>query len=319
MKKSEYCIGVDLGGTNVAVGIVEVNSGKIINKKSVKTNAPRPVEEIAEDIISVCQKLCAIEKIPFSSLAWLGVATPGIISEGVIVSATNLGWTNAPLKRILEEKTSLTVYLSNDANAAAYAEATRGSGRGASSLVAFTIGTGVGGGIVFDGKIWEGANGFAGEMGHFVIEHNGRECGCGRRGCIESYCSATALVKSTKRAMLENRDSLLWKAAPQVSDVNGKTVFSAMEMGDACAKAVFDEFVSYLATGVSNVINLFQPEVVCIGGGISREGDTLIKPLSELVLKTSLSVSGKRTRIVAAEFKNDAGIIGAAFLGLQTR
>ena len=318
MRAKNYCIGVDLGGTNIAVGLVDLSARRIVRQMSVKTNAPRSCEAISQDILSVIRTLCNQEKIRINDVRWVGAVTPGIVKDGVVQSAVNLGWKNVNFRKILASATKRPTYIANDANGAAYAEALWGSGEGASSLVAITIGTGVGGGIVFDGVMWEGINGFAAEMGHMVIEANGRECGCGKRGCIEAYCSASALVKETKRYMKLYPESAMWKLCDGNLDrVSGKTAFLAKASGDRAATLVVDEFIDYLAIGVANIINVFQPDVVCIGGGISREGEVLLAPLREKVLHESFGTEGSRTKVVAATFKNDAGILGAALLGLQ--
>ncbi len=320
MKNSKYCIGVDLGGTNIAVGLVDLETRQIVKKDSVKTNAPRSCEEISDDVVTLTKKFCSLEGIRVSDLLWIGASAPGTVKDGVVVSAVNLGWTNAPFAEILSRKTGVATYLSNDANSAAYAEALWGAGEGASSLIAFTLGTGVGGGIVFDGRIWEGNNGFAGELGHMIIEPNGRPCGCGKRGCIEAYASATALVSRTKHYMSLHKESEMWNVAcGNIDRVNGKTAFTALMRGDRTAGIVIDEFIGYFAIAVSNVINIFQPDVVCIGGGISREGDNLMKPLCEKVSSLSFGTDARITRLVVASFRNDAGIIGSALLGLESK
>jgi glucokinase len=193
-----------------------------------------------------------------------------------------------------------------------------GSGQGSKSLVAFTLGTGVGGGIVINGRIWEGMNGFAAEMGHTILVPGGRSCVCGKRGCLEAYCSAPAFVKETKRIMRLYPDSLMWQeVAGDIERVRGRTAFLAMEKGDKYAKMVIDNFIDFLSVAVENVINTFQPDVVSIGGGMSREGETILAPLRERVSCKTFGIEGMQTKITAAEFKNDAGIIGAALLGLQ--
>ncbi len=316
--ENKYCIGVDLGGTNIAVGLVNLETKAIVNQLSVKTNAPRPCEDISRDIAGVCEKLCEMENIEVKSLAWVGVATPGIIKGETVIAASNLGWSNAPLGSTVHKMLGVPVYVANDANAAAFAEAMWGSGKDGNSLIAFTLGTGVGGGIVFDGKIWEGMNGFAAEMGHMVIVPNGVQCGCGKRGCIEAYCSATALVRETREMMQRHPESSMWQSVVgDINRVSGKTAFREMEKGDKAAAEVVNEFIDYLTIGVSNIINIFQPDVVCIGGGISREGENLLAPLRERVERETFGVDGMRTKVVAASFRNDAGIIGAALLGLQ--
>jgi glucokinase len=316
--KSGYCIGVDLGGTNIAVGLVDLESREIVKQHSVKTNAPRPCEEICRDIAEVCKKLTSMQRITMQDVLWVGVATPGIVKDGTVIAAFNLGWENAPFARLISEATGRPAYIANDANAAAYAEAIWGSGAGADTLVAFTLGTGVGGGIVIGGKIFEGMNGFAAEMGHMVLDPEGITCACGKRGCIEAYCSATALIRETKRMMSLYPESVMWEmVGGDVDNVSGKTPFRAWEKGDRAAEIVVNSFIDYLAVGISNVINILQPDVVCVGGGISREGEVLLAPLRERVLHSSFGTEGSRTKVVAATFRNDAGIIGAALLGLQ--
>lgn len=320
MKKHNFCIGVDLGGTNIAVGLVDLETKAIVKQMSVKTNAPRPCAEITKDIADVAAKVAAMQGLTLKDVEWVGVATPGIVKGDTVVAAFNLGWNNAPFRKLIEEATGRPAYIANDANAAAYAEAIWGSGAGCDSLVAFTLGTGVGGGIVFDGKIWEGTNGFAAELGHMVIEPNGRACSCGKRGCIEAYCSATALVSETKRMMKLCPDSAMWEAVDgDIDRVSGKTAFRAMERGDDAARIVIEQFTDNLALGIANIINIFQPDVVCVGGGISREGEVLMNPLRKKVYRESFGTDDRRTKLVSATFKNDAGIIGAALLGLQKK
>ena len=314
----EFCIGVDLGGTNIAVGIVDLAKKSIVRKASIKTCAPRSCESIAEDIVKLSRDICALEGVNFADAKWIGVATPGIVKDGVVISASNLGWTNAHFSSIIKRLSGKPTFIANDANTAAYAEALWGVGEHANSLIAVTLGTGVGGGIVIDGKIWEGMNGFAAELGHVIIDPTGRVCGCGKRGCLEAYCSATALVAETRRMMRLYPDSLMWRACDgDINRVSGYTAFKAAEKNDTAAKLVIDDFIGYLAIGVSNVINMFQPDVVCIGGGISGEGDNLMNPLREKLEHIAFGVAGGRTSVVVAKYKNDAGIIGGALLGMQ--
>ena len=312
-----YCLGVDLGGTNIAVGLVDADAVSIVRKMSTKTNAPRPCEDISADIRSLSLAICREEGIDLSSVLWVGVAAPGIVKDGVIIAAYNLGWDNVDFKRILGDMMGIPTYIANDANSAAYAELKWGVGKGESSLIAVTLGTGVGGGIVFDGKIWEGINGFAAEVGHMVIEADGRVCGCGQRGCIEAYCSATALISEASRAArLYPASTLRRMMDANGGKMSGVIPFAAAREGDFAAKRVVDDFVHYLAVGIANLINLFQPAVVCIGGGISGEGDNLLNPVLDYLSGIAFGVDGYRTRVEICKFRNDAGIIGAASLGL---
>ena len=313
-----YCIGVDLGGTNIAVGIIDLDSKQILRKTSAKTRAPRPCREISEDIKGLCLTLCREEGVELSDMLWIGIATPGIVKKGVVVSAVNLGWTNEPFGEILSEMTGRPTFVANDANAAAYAEAKWGCGVGAESLIAITLGTGVGGGIILNGKIWEGFNGFAAEIGHMVIDVGGRRCGCGLRGCLEAYCSASALVGETKRMMKLYPDSKMWQLVKgDIDRVDGRTAFYANRENDMAASQIIYDFVNYLAIGIANIINIFQPSVVCLGGGISGQGEELMKPLRDRLRYTSFGTKDSNTRVEAAVYKNDAGIIGAGLLGLM--
>ncbi len=313
-----YCIGVDVGGTNIAAGLIDVETRRIIEKHSVKTNAPRPCKDISEDVGKLCREVAARASISMSEVMWVGVGAPGAIKDGVVLKASNLGWQNEPLRDILYEIIGRPIFVANDANAAAYAEAKWGSGVGENSVVVITLGTGVGGGIVIDGKIWEGINGYAGEIGHMVVDVNGLWCRCGQRGCFEAYCSATALVSEAKRMMKLYPDSIMCRLSEEHQGrMNGLIPFEAYRLGDMAATQVVDDFIDYLAIGVANVINVFQPAVVCIGGGISAEGDSLMKPLCDKLKYISIGAKDARTRVVAAHFRNDAGIIGAGLLGMM--
>ena len=312
------CIGVDLGGTNIAVGIVDLKQKRIVRKASTKTNAPRPCEEISRDIVKLCRELCEAEGVTLEEIKWIGVATPGIVKSGKVLYANNLGWNDVDFAAIVRRLSGRPTFVANDANAAAYAEAVWGVGAEASTLVAVTLGTGVGGGIVTDGKIVEGMNGFAAELGHVIIDVDGRVCGCGKRGCLEAYCSATALVKESKRLMSLYPDSLMWKLCEgNINRVNAVIPFKAAGKGDDAAKKAVADFIKYLAIGVSNIINTLQPDVVCIGGGISGEGENLMRPLRAEIERLSFGAEGLRTKVETAKFMNDAGIIGSALLGTQ--
>ena len=313
-----YCIGVDLGGTNIAVGLVDLHSKRILEKTSCKTRAPRPCESISDDIAAMCRELCKKRGIRLGQIEWVGIATPGVVKDGKVVAASNLGWKNVDFAGIAYERLKRPIFVANDANAAAYAEAVWGCGAGESSLIAITLGTGVGGGIIVDGKIWEGINGFAAELGHMVVEAGGRQCGCGQRGCLEAYCSATALIKETRRLMQLYPDSIMWRLVDNCTDrVSGYTAFAAMREGDFAARLVVEDFINYLAIGIANVVNMFQPAVVCIGGGISGEGEYLMKPLRERIKRISFGTDTSRFRLEAAKYRNDAGIIGAGLLGMM--
>lgn len=308
----KYTIGVDIGGTNIVVGIIDEDYNVVI-KESFKTNAPRSAEEICDEIISSYKSIALKSNINPDELTEIGIACPGIIKDGIVVSATNLKFTDTPLKSIMEEKSGLRCEVCNDANAVALAEYIVSGDDDIHSLVAVTIGTGIGGGIVIDGKIIDGFNGAGAELGHITVEKDGKPCACGSKGCLETYCSASALVKETKKAMIDHPDSKLWEICNDINAVDGKTVFRASELGDKVSEQVLDTFLNYLSIGVINMITLLQPEILVIGGGMSKEKDALIEPLKKLVIENSLTKNlTEKTTIKTAVLFNDAGLVGAA-------
>lgn len=313
----KYYVGIDLGGTNIVAGVVNENY-EIISKSKTPTNRPRSAEEICKDMARV--SLEAIEKagLKVSDIESVGVGAPGAVdsSLGVITYSNNLDFHDAPVAEYIKREIDLPIYVENDANAAAYGEFVAGTAKGTRDAVCITLGTGVGGGIIIDGKIYSGFNYAGAELGHMVIEVDGPECSCGRKGCFEVFSSATGLIRMTKEAMDKHPESKMFEMMGD--HVSGRLAFNAMREGDEAAKGVVDKYIKYLACGISNTINIFQPEILCIGGGVCNEGDALLIPLKEAVNnEVYTSRGGKQTKIVIASLGNDAGIIGAAFLGLQ--
>lgn len=309
-----YYIGIDLGGTNVAVGMVD-EGGKLLGKASVP--CPRGAEAIA-DAIAAAARLAAEEAgLEISGAKSAGLASPGVIDpeKGVVLHAFNLGLDNVPLADMISERLGLPTVLENDANAAALGEFVSGAGMGHKSLVAVTLGTGVGSGAVLEGKLYTGFNYAGMEAGHIVIRRGGRDCTCGRKGCWEAYASATGLIRSTREAMEAHADSMLWKFAPSLEQVNGKTPFDAAQAGDAVAQGVIDEYVEDLSCGLANLINILQPEVLCIGGGVCKQGENLLAPVRAALEREEFTRdSARRTKVCVAQLGNDAGIIGAALV-----
>ena len=314
-----YYLGIDLGGMSIKAGVCDDN-GNILVKDTCVTVRDEDGDRIIDDMAKLCLKVIADAGLTIDDIEYAGIASPGSADseKGIIIYAATLPFLNYPIAAKLSEKTGIKkIYIDNDANAAAKGEATYGAAKGYKDSLLITIGTGVGGGIIIDGKIYSGFNFSGAELGHMVIVKDGDECPCGRKGCMECYASATGLIKITKRVMLENKDSVMWKICENdIEKANGKTCFDGMLEGDAAAKAVFDEYVGYLACGVINFINIFQPEVLSIGGGISKQGEVLLAPLREIVEREQYSrYSDKKTLIKTAALENDAGIIGAASLG----
>lgn len=316
-----YYIGIDLGGTNIVAGVVNDNY-EIVATASIKTNLPRASELIMDDMALASKQAAENAGVDFADIASVGIGAPGTANKktGYIEYSNNLRFDNVAIVSYMEKALGKKVYIENDANAAAFGEYLAGCGKGHNSLVAITLGTGVGGGVVLDGKILTGFSYAGAELGHTVIAAHGRPCTCGRLGCFEAYCSASGLINITKEAMDANKDSAMWQIAEKEGKVSGRTAFDGMRAGDATASAVVDEFIEYLGIGIANMVNVFQPEVLCIGGGICKEGDTLIKPLIEQVVpQTYARTEEGRTKIVTATLGNDAGIIGAALLCMETK
>jgi len=316
--KMKYYVGIDLGGTNIVAGVVDENYN-IISKASTKTNCPRPEKEIANDMAKMALQAVKNANLEISDIEWIGIGTPGIANSatGIIERANNLGFVNTPMVKYIKETIDKPVFIENDANAAAYGEFVAGAAKEARNAICVTLGTGVGAGIIIDGKIYSGSNYAGAEIGHTVIEVDGAECSCGRKGCFEAYSSATGLIRMSKEAMEKNPDSIMNKMAQEKGGkVTARTSFDAMRAGDKSAKEVVDKYIKYLAAGITNTINIFQPDILCIGGGVCNEGDPLLLPVKALVENEDFAKnSEKRTEIVIAKLGNDAGIIGAAFLG----
>ena len=320
-----YYIGVDLGGTNIAIGIVDKDL-HIIEKGSVPTNPNRDPELIIKDMAALAARLLEKQGIPLSEVAYAGIASPGIANgeTGIIELANNLPFRMFPIAEIFKKYLPVkNVYVENDANAAALAEAMAGVAKGTKHSVMITLGTGVGGGIIINGKVYAGFNAAGAELGHIVIEHNGRQCSCGRRGCWEAYSSATGLTNMTKEKITECRlkeiPTMMIDEADRDGKVTARTAFNAMKAGDEVAKEVVDEYISYLATGLANIINIFQPEVLSIGGGVCGEGDYLLKPLLKIIDReqyTRFASPDRKPVVKIAKLGNDAGILGAASIGL---
>lgn len=314
----KYYIGIDLGGTNIVAAVVDENY-QIVTKASTKTNRPRPAEAIADDMAAMAIQAVKEAGLTMEQIEWVGVGTPGIANSetGIIEFSNNLGFENTPMAELIRRHIDKPVYIENDANAAAYGEYVAGAAKGAKNAVCITLGTGVGGGIIIDGKIYAGSNFGGAEIGHTVINMDGPQCSCGRRGCFEVYSSATGLIRMTKEKMEQVKDSKLHDiTAERNGKVSARTAFDAMRLGDAAAQEVVDDYIRALAAGITNTINIFQPDVLCVGGGVCNEGDPLLLPMKALVEKEVYTRnSPKNTKIVIAELGNDAGLIGAAFLG----
>lgn len=313
-KQPKYYIGIDLGGTNIVAAVIDEN-GKIYGRSTRKTMLPRTYKEIFEDMAICAKEAAKNSAVGFEKIISVGIGSPGVVDveTGSIEFSSNLDFQNVPIVNCMEALLKKKIYIENDANAAAWGEYLAGSGKGTKNMIMITLGTGVGGGIIENGKLLTGAYGKGAELGHMVTHANGEKCTCGRKGCFEVYASATALIKLTKKAMREDPNTDMWKIANEkLSNVNGKTAFHSK---DKAGKLVIKEYLSNLSEGIVNFVNIFQPEIICIGGGISNAGDRILKPVRTAIKNYSYARFGeKQTEVRIAELGNDAGLIGAALL-----
>lgn len=316
-------VGVDIGGTNLKAGLVDEN-GVLLATQKMKVASIADDDGLAWTVASLVQELAHTVNISVSDVASVGVGVPGTVEirSGSINYTCNLPLRNVPLRKLFHRYLSIPLYIENDANCAALAEFLVGAGRDSKRFVTITLGTGVGAGIVHNSKIYHGANGMAGEVGHMVIQRGGLPCPCGRHGCWEQYASATALKRMTAAALAAHPHSILAQVvAENEGRVSGQSAFIAARRGDPVGQQVCDEYVDYLACGVVNVVNIFQPDTLAIGGGVSNEAEEqLLLPVQQRVARESIPCGrDRRTRIVKAELGNRAGIIGAALLGKNKR
>lgn len=306
-------IGVDLGGMSAKA--VCFQGGALSEKVRAATNCADPPEQTAHIIAALCAAAAHAAGRDLNEIEAIGIGSPGVIDseKGVVVKWSNFHWENVPLASLVSKETGVPVFVTNDANAAALGEAKYGAGKGYTDSIFLTLGTGVGGGIILGGKLFEGGRSAGAELGHTVIVQDGDLCTCGRKGCLERYASTTALLRYTREEMAHNRASLLWKYAITPEKVDGTTVFSALKEGDAGARRVLGTFVAALGEGILNFANIFRPQAFLIGGGVSAEGETLLVPLRAYVLpRLYVSADYAPLDILCATLGNDAGLYGAA-------
>ena len=308
-------LGIDIGGMTVK-GIIIDGNGKVLGEGSVPTDSNKGAGVMCGNIAKlIAELMTGVDK---SEIVGVGVGCPGLIDSknGVVVFAGNLNLKNFPLSEEIEKRCGFKVKLTNDANAAALGEAKFGAGSNYENSILITLGTGVGGGIIIDGKLFEGGKSAGTEIGHTVIVENGLKCTCGRKGCFERYASARALMEQTKEAMEGNRNSEMWKGY-DLDTVSGKTPFEYYE-SDLTAKLVVDKCISHLACGILNMANIFRPEVVMLGGGVSEQGEALTKPLQKIIdAELFGGTDYAPVKIVKAKLGSRAGAFGAAALFME--
>ena len=313
-----YNIGIDIGGTNLKAGLVD-ESGNITAVKKAPLRF-ESMEQMGGVLADMAIALAEENNVPREQVSSVGMGFPGPVDDrrGVVIKTVNIPIRSMPVAEMFRKRWDIPVHLGNDADCAALGEYYHYEDKNIESLILVTLGTGIGTGIILNGKIHTGINGCAGEGGHIVVVHGGEACSCGRRGCWERYASANALIRQTIVAMDSHKDSAMWGlVGGDLSRVDGRTAFEAKRKGDAAAKAVVDQYLLYLADGLANYVNIFQPAVIAWGGGVSHERDEdLLLPLQTMVLEMCFGREAERhPRIVKAKLGNDAGIIGAALLG----
>lgn len=305
-----YYIGIDVGGTSVKLGLFD-DSNNLISRTMFST---KTIEFLVDDIVKYIKKLFKEQNKDLKDLKGVGIGFPGHVDgeAGVVVYSNNLVAHDFPIVAKIQEQINVPVRISNDANVAAFGEYTFGIGKNYNNVVFVTLGTGVGGGIIIDGKMLEGKNGAGAEIGHMVISTNGQLCSCGRRGCFETYASAKALVTNARIAMTNNPTSKLWKIVSKPEELNGEKFFDVLLKGDKVAHIVFESYIENLAEGLTNLANIFRPDAIIIGGGISYRGDALMEPLQQRLAKMIYGGQwNARVELMVSELKNDAGIFGA--------
>jgi len=308
-------VGIDLGGTNIKAGLITAEA-RILDQTSCRTEVEKGFERVLEQMAEAVRLLCGRNNVAPQDVRAVGVGCPGVVDVkgGLVVIAPNFpGWRDAPVRAALRQRLNgLPVVLENDANVTAYAEYRLGGGRGLSSLVLITLGTGIGSGIIIDGKMHRGATDSAGELGHVTVQAGGRPCGCGRRGCLETYCSATGTVARFREALGAGRLSVLSARALEAREITARDIFEAAANGDALAWEIVDETARYLAIGCDIIVNLIDPDTIVFSGGMTAAGDLLMNPVEKYARELFFPRPKGRTRLVITQLGGDAGIIGAA-------
>lgn len=317
----KYYLGVDLGGTNIAAGVVDEDYN-IIAKDSIPTNAGRSIDDIVSDMAEISKKVAYSANVPMNHFTSWGIGMPSYVNpkNHLLVHANNLGWKNIPIYSYLKRYIDLPTYIENDANCAALGETLAGIAKDYNNAIMLTLGTGVGGGIILDKRIYAGADLLGAELGHTKLIYNGELCTCGQKGCLEAYCSATALINQAKKEIEISKKSLLYDMCNgDLRQMNGKMVFEANDMGDAIAQKIITQYIDYLAAGISTFITIFRPEVIILGGGIVGAGKALFETLNiKLIENTFAAGEIGVPPVVRAALENDAGLIGAALLEKYT-
>jgi len=317
---SKLYLGIDVGGTNIKAGLVD-KAGNIVHKDSIKTSVDKGSQAVVADIVGIAKSLIFGNGLSYAGIGAVGMGIPGSIysNEGLVIDSYNIGFSMVPIVELFTQEVPLPTVIDNDANAAALGEAVFANKEGYKYIVLITLGTGVGGGVVIDGKIYSGNKGVGAEVGHMSVMMDGRVCNCGNIGCWEQYASATALIADTKAKIAECPNSKLAEIAKRDGKITARTAFEARRSGDKAGAEVIEDYVKYVGTGLGNLANIFRPEVILIGGGVSNEGEYFIDMLQEYTNRCLYSAKAAAVKVKRAKLLNDAGILGAAALAIECR
>lgn len=310
-------IGIDIGGTAIKSGLVD-EQGNILYKKEIETGVSRGYEAVEKDIIKLIKELIQHSKSMGDEVKAIGIGLPGIpdSNDDIVLYCTNLGWYNVPIGKNIKEEFNIPVHIENDATVAGLAESVKGVTKGYENSVFITLGTGVGGGIVLNNKVYSGNHGIGSEIGHMIVGENFYDCNCGNNGCLETFASATAIIKYVMKLIEEgHKDTILLKETDRdTNKIDTRLVFECAKRGDKVANMAVDRMVKYLSIGIGNLINIVDPDIIAIGGGVSKAGNFLLEKIRAKVPKYILFKGVPYGDIVLAQLGNDAGLVGAAML-----
>ncbi|MCK4452575.1 MAG: ROK family protein [Anaerolineae bacterium] len=312
-------IGIDLGGTKISTALAD-SAGTIIAHDYRETHATAGQKAVIERMLDSARQVMAQAGVTQAQVTAVGIGAPGPldIEAGVVVAPPNLpGWNRVPLKRLVEDELGIATFLENDANAAALGEFRFGAGRGAEHMIYVTVSTGIGGGLILDGELYHGASGMAGEIGHITIIPNGPRCGCGNRGCLEALASGTAIARQARERVARGVPTLIADLAEGTPErITAKLVAEAASQGDVEAREILAEAMNYLGIGMANLVNLFNPQLIVIGGGLTNIGESLFGPVRRVIARRAFRTPAQAVQVVRAELSDNAGVLGAAAVAL---
>ena len=309
-------IGIDIGGTSIKGAAIN-EKGKVFETFSMPVEKGEKQEVTINKLVDAVNKYIEEQKLNRNEILGIGCGVPGVMDTmaGVITYSNNLQWFELPIVKMMEEGTGLKVKITNDANAAALGEAVFGAGKKYKNIIMITLGTGVGGGIIINGKLYEGNLGKGAELGHMVVVVDGEQCTCGRKGCLEAYASATALIRETKKAMEQHKDSKCWDVVNKLGKVDARVAFEADRLGDPVGHQIVENYVKYLGEGLMNYFNIFRPEALIFSGGVANEGEYLLSRLRKYLEERHYGFQGTpKVELLVSELGYDSGKIGAASL-----